>query len=125
MNVNTQQKSSVFNTLLWIVSIVLLIAGVVANNFLLEIALPIRLIGWIILIAAVLAVLSRTLQGIAFLDFAKESRMELRKVTWPSRQETIQTTTMVVIIVLIMGLFMWGADSVLLWAVGWITGQRG
>lgn len=125
MNVNTQQKSSVINSLLWIVSIVLLIAGVVANNYLLEIALPIRLIGWIILIAAVLAVLSRTLQGIAFLDFAKESRMELRKVTWPSRQETIQTTTMVVVIVLIMGLFMWGADSMLLWAVGWITGQRG
>ncbi len=125
MKTGEQQSSAATNTAFWVLGLLLLGAGVIANYFYAHVALPIRLIGWIVLAAAVLAILSRTTQGLKSLAFIKESRVELRKVTWPNRQETVQTTAIVVVIVLVMGLFLWGADSVLLWAVGWLTGQRG
>ena len=50
---------------------------------------------------------------------------ELRKVVWPSRQETVQTSLMVFLLVIILGLILWGLDAFLLWAVRWLTGQGG
>ena len=55
--------------------------------------------------------------------FAKQSRMELRKVVWPTRQETIQTTMIVVAMVVVMALVLWGVDSILTWAITWLTGS--
>jgi len=119
------EKNPRLNMFLWMTGILFLVAGIGANYYFSTIPLSLRLIGWIILLAFVLWTFAKTQQGTLFLAFAKDAKIELRKVTWPTRQETIQTTALVVLIVLVMGLFMWGVDSILLWAVGWLTGQRG
>ena len=49
--------------------------------------------------------------------FVKEAKVELLKVIWPTRQETIQTTAIVMIMVALMGFILWGIDSVMVWAI--------
>ena len=61
-------------------------------------------------------------QGKRFIAFAKESRVEIRKVVWPTRQETQQTTLVVVAIVLIAALILWALDSLLGWLVSIVIG---
>ncbi|MEA2094042.1 MAG: preprotein translocase subunit SecE, partial [Pseudomonadota bacterium] len=48
---------------------------------------------------------------------------EVRRVVWPSRQETVQTTLVVLLMVLLVGIFLWLLDMVLLWAIQILTGQ--
>jgi preprotein translocase subunit SecE len=52
----------------------------------------------------------------------KEARGEIRKVVWPTRQETTQTTLIVVVVVLVMALLLWGLDSLLGWLVSMVVG---
>ena len=113
------------NWLKWGGILLLFVAGLAANYYYRDIALPIRIIGWIVLFGILLGLATLTAQGKVALAFTKEARMELRKVVWPNRQETVQTTMMLIAIVLVMALLMWAADSFFLWAVGWLTGQRG
>lgn len=51
------------------------------------------------------------------------ARTELRKVIWPTRQESVQTTLMIAVVVVIMALLMWGLDSTLLYGVEKLTGR--
>jgi preprotein translocase subunit SecE len=61
--------------------------------------------------------------GREFWQFAQAARIELRKVVWPSRDETIKTTYVVFIFAIVMGLFFWGLDWVLTWLTRLLTGQ--
>ncbi|NVJ50161.1 MAG: preprotein translocase subunit SecE [Gammaproteobacteria bacterium] len=71
----------------------------------------------IALIALALLIASTTGKGKNAVEFAKESRMEVRKVVWPTRQEAIQTTLIIVLFVVLIALFLWGVDSLLGWGV--------
>ena len=63
--------------------------------------------------------------GRDFWQFVLASRVELRKVVWPNRQETLQTTLVVLVFVLVSGLFFWLLDMVLAWITKQLTGQGG
>jgi preprotein translocase subunit SecE len=75
------------------------------------------------LVAAGIAVTSAP--GRALWAFATDARTEVRKVIWPTRQETIQTTLAVLVIVLIVSIFLWGVDKILFMIVSALTGQGG
>jgi preprotein translocase subunit SecE len=60
--------------------------------------------------------------GRRFWAFVLDSRIELRKVVWPSRQETLQTTLVVMAFVAIAGMFFWGLDVLLTWLTNLLTG---
>ena|SRR5690606_1627817 len=80
-----------------------------------------------ILVAALLSgfIALKSFRGQAFWRFVQGSRVELRKVVWPTREETIQTTIAVLIFATIMGLFFAGLDWALLKLTGMLTGQGG
>jgi|688.fasta_scaffold1262327_2 preprotein translocase subunit SecE len=122
MNSKTSAQSHPGNVIKWLVAVVLTASGLVANYYYHEIAWPLRLAGWIVLAIIVFAVALQTAQGRQFQTFFKDSRMELRKVDWPKRQETIQFTIGVVVMVMIMALALWLIDTALLWIVKWFTG---
>ncbi len=75
-------------------------------------------LGWLIAIGTLVAL---TTQGKQVIYFAKEAKIELDKVVWPSRQETIQTTSIVMIMVTVTGFILWGIDSGMMWSIGKIT----
>ncbi len=63
-----------------------------------------------------------TEKGRSAFDFAKESHVEVRKVVWPTRQETVQTTLIVAVFVVIMAVILWLIDLFIVWALGFIVG---
>ncbi len=81
---------------------------------------------WIIVLAALAGaffVALQSYQGKTFWSFVQSSRIELRKVVWPNRQETMQVTVVVFVMTLILGLFFWGLDTLLGALTRWLTGQ--
>ena len=83
---------------------------------------------WILVLAAFLAgsfVALQSFQGKTFWAFVQSSRVELRKVVWPNRQETWQVTLVVLVMVIVLGLFFWGLDTLLAFLTRWLTGHGG
>jgi preprotein translocase subunit SecE len=58
-------------------------------------------------------------------EFLREAHLEVRRVVWPTRQETVQMTGIVLVMVLIVSLIIWVVDSILMWMVRYFTGQGG
>ncbi len=110
-----------FDGLKWVVVFALLATGVGANYFFNHVPAAILAAGWIVLLCIVLGIAAFTTKGQQAIAFAKEARIELRKVVWPTRQETMQTTMIVIVLVVFVGLILWGLDSLLLWAIGLVT----
>ncbi|MCG8435047.1 MAG: preprotein translocase subunit SecE [Gammaproteobacteria bacterium] len=85
-------------------------------------------IRWLFVIAmAVLAglVAYQTQLGKSTWLFFQGSKVELRKVVWPTGQETLQTTLFVLLAVAFLGVILWGLDAALLWGTKQLTGQGG
>ncbi|MHB1220725.1 MAG: preprotein translocase subunit SecE [Gammaproteobacteria bacterium] len=109
----------------WVVAFVLLTAALVGNYYFSDIAMPLRTLAWLGVLVVAGFVASTTQKGKWVVDFFRDSRAELRKVVWPTREETMQTTMIVAVMVIILSLILWGMDGILVWAIGWMTGQRG
>jgi len=60
-------------------------------------------------------------QGVRLNAFTKETKIELRKVVWPTRDETVKTTGMIMVAVVIVAIFLWIVDAILTWAVQLLT----
>lgn len=74
-----------------------------------------------IIVAAIVTMTSS--YGRSLVEFAKGSRIELKKMIWPSRQETLRATMMVIVIVIIAALYLWGVDALSFSAIyDWILG---
>lgn len=119
----TNVSHSKSDKLQWILISVLVLAGVVANYYFSEIAWALRLAGWIILVCILLGLVSTTVLGKSMWTFAKNARMELLKVVWPQRDEVIKITMVIAALVFATSIVLWSMDSVLLWAVSWLTGK--
>jgi preprotein translocase subunit SecE len=83
---------------------------------------------WLAVVAGVVlagVVFAGSARGHAFWQFMQASRLELRKVVWPERQETLRFTAVVFIFVITAGVFFWVLDVFLAWATRHLTGQGG
>ncbi len=72
---------------------------------------------------AAVVVFWTTAQGKEFFTFAQESVEETKRVVWPTRKETLQTTGVVFAFVVVMAIFLWLVDAGLLWAVRLLMGR--
>ncbi|MFC0711256.1 preprotein translocase subunit SecE [Azorhizophilus paspali] len=117
-----EAKESRFDVVKWLVVVALVAVGVVGNQLYSDESILYRVIALLVLGLVAAFVALRTNQGQAFFSLAKEARAEIRKVVWPTRQETTQTTLIVVAVVLVMALLLWGLDSLLGWLVSVIVG---
>ncbi|MFI8982605.1 preprotein translocase subunit SecE [Ectopseudomonas khazarica] len=122
MNVKAEAKDSRFDLVKWLVVAALVVVGVVGNQYFSAEPVLYRVLGLVALGAVAAFVALQTARGQAFAVLLKEARVEIRKVVWPTRQETTQTTLIVVAVVLVMALLLWGLDSLLGWLVSLIVG---
>jgi len=120
-----QQQGETLNKTKWLVVILLFAAGVVANYYYSQVSPTLRMLAWLAGLPALALIASQTREGKQILEYIRESRLELRKITWPTRQEATQTTFMIAVVVVIIALLLWGVDGTLMWLIGWLTGQRG
>lgn len=124
MNETVQSEGNALDKVKWLMVVLILGAVVVGNNMYSEMSVLIRAGGFVVAVAICLGLASQTEKGRTFLVFAKESRTEVRKVVWPNRQEATHTTLIIAAATVVMALFMWGLDAVLMWGVGLLTGLR-
>ena len=121
--VQTSPGASAKDTALITLSLLVLFVGIGAFYWYEEQALAIRIAMVVAGLAAGAGLAWFSWYGREFWQFAQAARIELRKVVWPSRDETIKTTYVVFIFAIVMGLFFWGLDWVLTWLTRLLTGQ--
>jgi preprotein translocase subunit SecE len=122
MNAKTEAETVGFNGLKWALVALLVAAAVAGNMYYAEYSLLYRVLGVVLLSVMAIIVAVQTTQGGAFWQLSKEAKVEIRKVVWPTRQETTQTTLIVLAFVLLMSLILWGLDTLLGWLVSLAIG---
>ena len=123
--VQTPAGASAKDTALATLSILCVLGGIVAFYWYDEMALPLR-VGMVVLgLAAGAALAWFSSYGREFLQFGQAARIELRKVVWPGREETMQTTVIVFVFVALMGVFFFVLDWGLTWMTRFLGGQSG
>ncbi|MDC9720797.1 MAG: preprotein translocase subunit SecE [Gammaproteobacteria bacterium] len=122
MSATPTTQNSRFDIVKWIFVLALVIAGIVGNSAYSDQSLLYRTLALVAMAGVALFVALQTTKGRGYALSFKEARKEIRKVVWPTRQETTQTTLIVVVVVFIMALVLWGLDSFLSWAVSSIIG---
>lgn len=109
------EKSQVADTLLLAVSAILLVGGVAGYYYFQDLVnTPIRVVSLIVVAILASLIAGQSATGSAFFRFIRESDIERRKVVWPTHQETLQTSLMVIIVTILISLFLAAVD----WALG-------
>ena len=106
-----------------VLSALLLVAGIAGFYLLADKALVLRILAVLAGFVAAIAVLWTTVQGQTALSFIGESVAEAKKVVWPTRKETIQTTVAVFLLVLVMAAFLAVVDIGFAYMVQWLMGR--
>ena len=107
------------------IAALLAVGGLVAFYALSDQATVVRLAALLGAFAAAVVVMWFTQSGRTFAAFSRESWEEAKRVVWPSRKETLQTTGVVFLFVFVMALFLWVVDTGLLWVTQKLLGQGG
>ncbi len=125
METKVEEQTTVVDTAKLALAVLIIVAGLVAYYYFADASALLRALGVLVAVAAAVGVAYTSAQGQTIWKFIQGSRVELRKVVWPTREETIQTTLVVLLFALIGGVFFWLLDLVLLFITSKITGQGG
>ena len=127
---NTQQQpvevkaAAPLDTLLLALAVAAIVGGIVAFYYFVgQINVTVRVLIVLAGLGVAAGLAYQTAVGQTMLGYIRGSAVELRKTTWPTRQEGLQATLMIAVVVLIAALLLWGLDSMLLWGVKSVTGR--
>ena len=110
-------ENSVADKMKLVVAVALVVAGIAGYYLLAANSILLRLLALFAGIVAGIVVAWTSALGQDFLAFARESLVEVKKVVWPTRKETMQTTAAVFAFVVVMALFLWVSDKTLEWVL--------
>ena len=122
MNAKAETTGSGMDTVKIGISLLVLIGGIASFYHFGEESMLLRVLGLLAVAGLSIWIALQTAAGKGVWAFASDSRVEVRKVVWPSRQETIQTTLIVFVMVFLLGLFLWLVDMSLAAILKAITG---
>jgi preprotein translocase subunit SecE len=113
MAVNTETQCSFFDTVKLLLALFVLIAGIAGFYYFADESLLYRVLGLLAVVGVAVGISLTTVKGRNLIGFLGASRTEVRKMVWPTRAETMQTTLMVFILVVILAIFLWFVDMLL------------
>lgn len=119
------ESDSKLDLVRWLSVAILLSIGLFGFYYFAENSLLLRVVVLLGLVAGSVVIALQTVKGQFARGFLQDAYIEVRKVIWPSRQETVQTTGIVIVAVIIVALMVWMLDSILLWLVRLLVGQGG
>ena len=122
MSTKAQTSDNRLDVLKWIVVAVIVAVAVAGNQYFAAESVLYRAVALVVLGLVAAFVALQTTKGKSFWSLLKEARIEIRKVVWPNRTETTQTTLIVVAVVLVMALILWGLDTLLGWIISMFIG---
>lgn len=111
------------NKIKLVAALLLVAAGVAGFYFLADYPLVVRVVTVLAGTVAAVAVMLTTAEGQVAFNFAREAVVETRKVVWPTREETVRTTLIVFVVVVLIAIFLWIVDLGFLWAVEKFLGR--
>ena len=123
METKVEEQPTFVDTAKLALAILIVLAGLVGYYFFADSSALLRALGVILALAVATVVAFTSLQGRLLWKFIQGARVELNKIVWPTREETIQTTLVVLVVALVGGVFFWLLDLFLLWLTTRITGQ--
>ncbi|MBT6184230.1 MAG: preprotein translocase subunit SecE [Betaproteobacteria bacterium] len=106
-------------------SALIFMGGIAGSYVLSDLPVVLRVLCVLIGFALAFGLLSMTEKGRELIQFGREAIVETKKVVWPSKKETAQTTGIVVVFVLVMALVLWGIDGILGSVIRMILGVEG
>ena len=123
----TVSSGSQLDIVLWIIALALLIASMMVNQFLPGYWAPandvwVRIGIILTCIIVALGLLYATHQGKGFVRLLKDSRIELRRVTWPTKHETVTTSWQVILVIVVAAIILWCFDYIIGWFMKFIIG---
>lgn len=119
LEASTTQNSA--DTPKWIAAAALLVVGLVGFYYFSQTPLLVRVIALLALAGGAVFFALQTEKGQAAWNFTQAAQLEIRKVVWPTKQETLQTTGIVVLMALVMAIMIWIIDSLLFSLVKFLT----
>lgn len=127
MSTNIEQQAAKLDTAKLLLSLVLVVAGIFGFYYFASsegesVSLLYRVLGLLAVVGVAIGIAATTLQGKRLIGFMQDSRTEVRKMVWPTRAETMQTTLMVMLIVFILAIFLWLVDMLLGWGIKQLLG---
>ena len=125
MGAKNEREEGGANGLKLLFSLVLLIVGIVGFYYFSGESVLYRVLGLLLVVGLSVLVFYSSGPGRQLWLFFRASRLEARKVVWPTRGETVQTTMIVLFIVFLVGLFLWLLDSMLAAGFKWLTAMGG
>ncbi|KAF3980896.1 MAG: preprotein translocase subunit SecE [Methylococcales symbiont of Hymedesmia sp. n. MRB-2018] len=128
MNAQAEDASKILDVVKQGLSLVFVVAGIVAFYYFAEepgFILLYRVLALVTVVIIALSIMATTVVGRSVWIFALEAKQEVRKVVWPSREETTKTTLLVFGMVFLVGLILWFLDMFLFWGIKILTGQGG
>ncbi|WP_370765938.1 preprotein translocase subunit SecE [Haemophilus sp.] len=118
-------KSKGLNTFLWILSVAFFTAAAIGNVYFKDaFSLPVRVVGVVVALLIAFGLAAITNQGTKARTFFREAKVEARKVVWPTRAETRQTTLIVIGVTVLTSLFFWAIDSIIIALINFLTDLR-
>jgi len=117
MVTKVENQAARFDGLKWVLVLLIVIGGVYANSYFATESMLYRALAGVVLTAIAVAIALQTEQGRATWELAKEARVEIRKVVWPTPEERLQTTLIVVAVVIFVAFVLWGLDSGVSWLI--------
>ena len=118
----SEAASNKLDSVKWLLVVLLVGAGIYGNSYFSDESLLYRVIAMLVVAGIAMSVAVTTEKGASARLMIKGARTEIRKVIWPTRQETSQTTIIVSIFVVLCGLFFWALDSFLGWIASLLLG---
>lgn len=106
-----------------LIALLLIVAGVVGFYALGDAAAVLRVASVLLGVLAAAGMFWTSSQGKRFFGFAGDSVNEAKRVVWPTRKETMQTTGIVILFAVVMALFLWAVDASLLLIVNKLMGR--
>ena len=108
-----------------LVAVFVMAAGIAGFYTYADEALLYRVLALVAVFIVAFIIILQTQVGLGAWNFGRSAVLEVRKAVWPTRQETVQATIMVMVLVIIVGIILWLFDMMLLSAVQMLTGQGG
>jgi len=118
-----EAETQVFDVVKQVISVILVVLGVTGFYYFSDFSLLYRVLGLVAIVLIAVGLLLTTEVGRNVWAFVLESKQEVKRVVWPTREETMRTTLMVFVMVFIVGLVLWFLDMFLFWGIRLLTGQ--
>ncbi|WMY94876.1 MAG: preprotein translocase subunit SecE [Arsenophonus sp.] len=123
-NSKLKENGRIFDIAKWVLVGFFLIVAIVGNYYFRQYNTILRIIVVVFMVLFSIVLVLWTKKGKEILGFMRSAKMETRKVIWPSRQETLQTTLVVALVTIVMSLILWGLDGVMVRLVSLIINLR-